>query len=463
MASEETQQAIQEAEPEIPPLPEGYTYATVSDKISSIVLGQRTRLGWFVGFGVSFLLVMLLFYAIGCLLVWGVGIWGINIPVAWGFAIVNFVWWIGIGHAGTLISAILLLLHQRWRTSINRFAEAMTIFAVACAGMFPLLHLGRPWLFYWLFPYYPSYMGVWPQFRSPLVWDVFAVSTYFTVSVIFWYVGMIPDLATLRDRARSKYKQIVYGIMSFGWRGSAIHWSRYEMASLLLAGLATPLVVSVHSVVSLDFTIAIVPGWHSTIFPPYFVAGAIYSGFAMVLTLAIPLRKFYHLEEFITLKHLDNCGKLMLATGLVVGYGYLMETYMALYSGDIFEKYMIHNRELGPYWIVYTIVLLFNVILPQALWSRRVRRNVAALFALALIVNVGMWTERFMIVVVSLHRDFTPSAWGLYIPTRWDWAVLAGSLGLFAACFYLFVRYLPAISIFETRRELAEEKKEEGK
>lgn len=463
MASEETQQAIQEAEPEIPPLPEGYTYATVSDKISSIVLGQRRRLGWFVGFGVSFLLVMLLFYAIGCLLVWGVGIWGINIPVAWGFAIVNFVWWIGIGHAGTLISAILLLLRQRWRTSINRFAEAMTIFAVACAALFPLLHLGRPWLFYWLFPYYPSYMGVWPQFRSPLVWDVFAVSTYFTVSVLFWYVGMIPDLATLRDRARSKFKQIVYGIMSFGWRGSAIHWSRYEMASLLLAGLATPLVVSVHTVVSFDFTIAIVPGWHSTIFPPYFVAGAIYSGFAMVLTLAIPLRKFYHLEEFITLKHLDNCGKLMLATGLIVGYGYFMETFMALWSGDIFDKYMIHNRELGPYWFIYTIVLLCNVIIPQALWSRRVRRNVAALFALAIIVNVGMWTERFMIVVVSLHRDFTPSAWGLYIPTRWDWAVLAGSLGLFAACFYLFVRYLPAISIFETRRELAEEKKEEGK
>lgn len=463
MAPEDTRQAIQEAEPEIPPLPEGYTYATVSDKISSIVLGQRTRLGWFVGFGVSFLLVMLLFYAIGSLLVWGVGIWGINIPVAWGFAIVNFVWWIGIGHAGTLISAILLLLHQRWRTSINRFAEAMTIFAVACAALFPLLHLGRPWLFYWLFPYYPSYMGVWPQFRSPLVWDVFAVSTYFTVSVLFWYVGMIPDLATLRDRARSKFKQIVYGIMSFGWRGSAIHWSRYEMASLLLAGLATPLVVSVHTVVSFDFTIAIVPGWHSTIFPPYFVAGAIYSGFAMVLTLAIPLRKFYHLEEFITLKHLDNCGKLMLATGLIVGYGYFMETFMALWSGDIFDKYMIHNRELGPYWFIYTIVLLCNVILPQALWSRRVRRNVAALFALAIIVNVGMWTERFMIVVVSLHRDFTPSAWGLYIPTRWDWAVLAGSLGLFAACFYLFVRYLPAISIFETRRELAEEKKEEGK
>lgn len=457
MAPQGIQKTV-EVEPVIPPLPEGYTYATVSDKISSIVLGQRRRAGWFVGFGISFLFVMLLLWAVSYLLIKGVGIWGINIPVAWGFAITSFVWWIGIGHAGTLISAILLLLHQRWRTSINRFAEAMTIFAVSCAALFPLLHMGRPWLFYWLFPYFPNYMSVWPQFRSPLVWDVFAVSTYFTVSLIFWYVGLIPDLATLRDRARSRFKQIVYGMMSLGWRGSAIHWSRYEMASLLLAGLATPLVVSVHTVVSFDFTIAIVPGWHSTIFPPYFVVGAIYSGFAMVLTLAIPLRKFYHLEEFITLKHLDNCAKVMLGTGLIVGYGYLMETFMALYSGDIFEKYMMHNRELGPYWFIYTVVLLCNVILPQSLWSRRVRRNVAALFALSLIINLGMWTERFMIVVVSLHRDFTPSAWGLFIPTRWDWAVLVGTLGLFAAMFYLFVRYLPAISIFETRRELKEEK-----
>ena len=459
MALQGTQKTV-EAEPAIPLLPEGYSYATVSDKISSIVLGQRRRFGWFAGFAVSFLLVMLLFYAIGYLMLKGVGIWGINIPVAWGFAITSFVWWIGIGHAGTLISAILLLLHQRWRTSINRFAEAMTIFAVACAALFPLLHMGRPWLFYWLFPYYPNYMGVWPQFRSPLVWDVFAVSTYFAVSLIFWYVGLIPDLATLRDRARSRFKQIVYGMMSLGWRGSAIHWSRYEMASLLLAGLATPLVVSVHTIVSFDFTIAIVPGWRTTIFPPYFVAGAIYSGFAMVLTLAIPLRKFYHLEEFITLKHLDNCAKVMLGTGLIVAYGYMMETFMAMYSGDIFEKYMIHNRELGPYWFIYVIVLLCNVVLPQSLWSRRVRRSVPALFALSLIINLGMWTERFMIVVVSLHRDFQPSSWGLFIPTRWDWAVLVGTLGLFAALFYLFVRYLPAISIFETRRELAEEKKE---
>jgi len=450
-----------EVEPEIPRLPEGYTYATVSDKISSIALGQRRRPGWFIGFAFSFLLVMLLFAAISYLLAKGVGIWGINIPVAWGFAIVNFVWWIGIGHAGTLISAILLLLHQRWRTSINRFAEAMTIFAVSCAALFPLLHMGRPWLFYWLFPYYPNYMNLWPQFRSPLVWDVFAVSTYFTVSLLFWYVGMIPDLATLRDRAKSKGKQIVYGIMAMGWRGSAIHWSRYEMTSLLLAGLATPLVVSVHTVVSFDFAIAIVPGWHSTIFPPYFVAGAIYSGFAMVLTLAIPLRKFYHLEEFITLKHLDNCAKVMLGTGLIVGYGYLMETFMAFYSGEIFDKYMIMNRMFGPYWFIYAIVLLCNVLLPQALWSRRVRRNIPALFALSLIINVGMWMERFMIVAVSLSRDFMPSAWGMYMPTRWDWAILAGSVGLFIALFYLFIRYLPAISIFEMRHELAKER--EGK
>jgi len=450
-----------EVEPEIPRLPEGYTYATVSDKISSIALGQRRRPGWFIGFAFSFLLVMLLFAAISYLLAKGVGIWGINIPVAWGFAIVNFVWWIGIGHAGTLISAILLLLHQRWRTSINRFAEAMTIFAVSCAALFPLLHMGRPWLFYWLFPYYPNYMNLWPQFRSPLVWDVFAVSTYFTVSLLFWYVGMIPDLATLRDRAKSKGKQIVYGIMAMGWRGSAIHWSRYEMTSLLLAGLATPLVVSVHTVVSFDFAIAIVPGWHSTIFPPYFVAGAIYSGFAMVLTLAIPLRKFYHLEEFITLKHLDNCAKVMLGTGLIVGYGYLMETFMAFYSGEIFDKYMIMNRMFGPYWFIYAIVLLCNVLLPQALWSRRVRRNIPALFALSLIINVGMWMERFMIVAVSLSRDFMPSAWGMYMPTRWDWAILAGSVGLFIALFYLFIRYLPAISIFEMRHELAKE--QEGK
>jgi Ni/Fe-hydrogenase subunit HybB-like protein len=428
----------------------GYTYASVTDKISAIVLTRKTPRVWIAGFGIAFLLVMLLMYAVAYLLAVGVGIWGIKIPVAWGFAIVNFVWWIGIGHAGTLISAILLLLHQEWRTSINRFAEAMTLFAVACAGMFPLLHLGRPWFFYWLFPY-PSTMGIWPQFRSPLVWDVFAVSTYATVSFFFWYMGLIPDLATLRDRAQNWIARKAYGLLAMGWRGSAIHWRRYEVAYLLMAGLATPLVVSVHSVVSFDFTIAILPGWHSTIFPPYFVAGAIYSGFAMVMTLAIPLRKIYGLEDFITMRHLDNMAKVLLATGLIVAYGYFMETLMAWYSGNRYEEYMMLNRVFGPYASVYWAVMACNVLAPQAAWFPRVRASVPALFVLALIVNVGMWLERYMIIVVSLHRDFMPSAWGMYAGTGWDWATLVGSIGLFLALMFLFIRVLPVISIFELR------------
>ena len=306
---------------------------------------------------------MLFNMAVAYLLYIGVGIWGINIPIAWGFAIVNFVWWIGIGHAGTLISAFLLLMRQAWRQSINRFAEAMTLFAVACAGMFPLLHMGRPWLFYWLLPY-PDTMGTWPQFRSPLVWDVFAVSTYATISLLFWFVGLIPDLATLRDRAKKRLAKIVYGVLAMGWRGSAVHWRNYEMASLLLAGLATPLVVSVHTVVSFDFTVAIVPGWHSTIFPPYFVAGAIYSGFAMVLTLAIPLRYFYKLEDFVTERHLDNMGKMLLATGLIVAYGYMMETFSAFYSGNQYDKFMMLNRMTGPYAPVYWILIACNIAIP---------------------------------------------------------------------------------------------------
>src|SRR6201987_5674582 len=313
-----------------PVIEPGYTFGSVTDKISSIVLTRPTSNGWFVGFGISFLMLMMLLYAMGYLFLRGVGIWGVNIPVGWAFAIINFVWWIGIGHAGTLISAILLLLHQKWRTSINRFAEAMTLFAVACAGTFPLLHMGRPWLFFWLMPY-PNPMWMWPQFRSPLVWDVFAVSTYATVSLLFWFVGLIPDLATLRDRARNRAAKIVYGIFAMGWRGSAVHWTRYEVASLLLAGLATPLGVSVPTVVSWDFAVAIVPGWHTTIFPPYFVAGAIYSGFAMVMTLAIPIRKFYNLEDMVTMRPLDNMAKVMLATGMIVAYGYMMETFMAFY------------------------------------------------------------------------------------------------------------------------------------
>ncbi len=436
----------------------GHTAATVTDKISSIVLGQRRRRGWFFGFAISFALLMMLMYAVTWLLVVGVGIWGINIPIGWGFAIVNFVWWIGIGHAGTLISAILLLLRQKWRTSINRFAEAMTLFAVSCAGLFPLLHMGRPWLAYWLFPY-PNVMGTWPQFRSPLVWDVFAVSTYATVSLLFWFVGLIPDLATLRDRAKSRLKQVVYGIFAMGWRGSAVHWHRYEVASLLLAGLATPLVVSVHTVVSFDFSAAIVPGWHTTIFPPYFVAGAIYSGFAMVMTLAIPIRKYYGLEDFITMRHLENMAKVMLATGLIVAYGYMMETFVAFYSGNTYERYAFLNRFAGPYWIAYWSLILCNIALPQLLWIKRVRTTVWSLFVISLIVNMGMWLERFVIVVVSLHRDFIPSSWGMYYPTRWDFMTLFGSIGLFLTLLYLFIRYLPVISIFEMRVLVDEEEK----
>jgi Ni/Fe-hydrogenase subunit HybB-like protein len=438
----------------------GYTLGTVTDKISSIVLGRGTSKGWVFGFAISFLLLMLLNVTLGYLLIKGVGIWGINIPIGWGFAIVNFVWWIGIGHAGTLISAILLLLRQQWRTSINRFAEAMTLFAVACAGMFPLLHMGRPWLFFWLMPY-PNPMWLWPQFRSPLVWDVFAVSTYATVSLLFWFVGLVPDLATLRDRARNRPAKIIYGILAMGWRGSAVHWSRYETASILLAGLATPLVVSVHTVVSFDFSVAQVAGWHTTIFPPYFVAGAIYSGFAMVMTLAIPIRKFYHLEDFITMRHLGNMAKVMLATGLIVAYGYMMETFMAFYSGNQFDRFTIINRMTGPYAFFYWLLIACNIVIPQCMWLRKVRNSVGALFVVALIVNVGMWLERFVIVVISLHRDFLPSSWGMYYPTRWDWATFVGTIGLFLTLLFLFIRFLPVISIYEMRT-LVEETDEEN-
>jgi len=438
---------VTEPDPIIGP---GHTFESVTDKISSIVLTRGTTPGWAFGLLIAFAMLMLLNLVITMLMVKGVGIWGIRIPIAWGYAIVNFVWWIGIGHAGTLISAFLLLLHQRWRTSVNRFAEAMTIFAVMCAGMFPLLHMGRPWLFYYLMPY-PNPMWLWPQFRSPLVWDVFAVSTYFTVSIIFWFVGMIPDLATLRDRAKNKVSKIFYGIISMGWRGSAVHWTRYEVASVLLAGVATPLVVSVHTVVSFDFTIAIVPGWHSTIFPPYFVAGAIYSGFAMVLTLAIPIRRIYHLEDLVTERHLDIMAKVMLATGIIVAYGYVMETFMSFYSADRYEAYMMLNRLKGPYSPLYWLLIACNLVIPQSLWSRRARRNVVWLFAISLVINIGMWLERFVIVVVSLSRDFTPSYWGMYIPTRWDWATYLGTFGLFFTLFYLFIRFLPMISIVEVR------------
>jgi len=444
--------------PEIRRLPRvlepGYSYASVTDKIASIVLTRPVSMGWLAGFTISFTILMVLLGSIAWLIIKGVGIWGINIPIGWGFAIVNFVWWIGIGHAGTLISAILFLLNQQWRTSINRFAEAMTLFAVACAAVFPGIHVGRPWMAFYMFPY-PSTMGVWPQFRSPLIWDVFAVSTYGTVSALFWFVGLIPDLATLRDRATNKPAQIIYGMLAMGWRGSARHWHRYQSAYLLLAGLATPLVLSVHTVVSFDFAVGIVPGWHTTIFPPYFVAGAIYSGFAMVLTIAIPLRKAYGLQDFITMRHLENMAKVMLATGLIVAYGYFMEFFLALYSGNKFDVFLVQQRLHGPYSHYYFALILCNILTPQLLWIQKVRTNVAALFVMSLVINLGMWLERFVIVVISLTRDFVPGAWGRYQATFWDYSTFIGTMGLFVSLLFLFVRALPAISIAEMRELVA--------
>jgi molybdopterin-containing oxidoreductase family membrane subunit len=436
------------------------TFGSVTDKISAIVLQRKTPVGWFIGFAISFALFQLLLLTITNLLFNGIGLWGINQPVGWGFAIINFVWWIGIGHAGTLISAILLLLRQKWRTSINRFAEAMTLFAVAQAGIFPIMHLGRPWLAYWLFPY-PNTMGIWPQFRSPLMWDVFAVSTYATVSAMFWFVGLIPDFATLRDRAKSKVFGIIYGMLAMGWRGSARHWHRYETAYLLLAGLATPLVLSVHTIVSFDFSIGIIPGWHATIFPPYFVAGAIYAGFAMVLLLTIPLRKVYGLESFITMRHMHNMAKVMLATGLIVVYGYTMEAFFGWYSGNGYEHFMVWNRMHGPYAPYYWTLILCNGLTPQLIWIKKVRANLLALWLISLVVSVGMWLERFVIVVTSLHRDFLPSSWGFYKPTQWDWAMFIGTIGFFLSLLFLFIRFLPMISIFEMRTILPEAEVEE--
>jgi molybdopterin-containing oxidoreductase family membrane subunit len=452
MADHFEESTVEKRAPVIEP---GHTFATVTDKISAIVLTRPTSMGWVVGFGAGFLITMMLLFALGYLFLKGTGIWGINIPIGWGFAIVNFVWWIGIGHAGTLISAILLLLRQSWRNSINRFAEAMTLFAVASAGIFPLVHTGRPWLAYWMFPY-PNTMQYWPQFRSPLIWDVFAVSTYFTVSLLFWFIGLIPDLATLRDRAENKYSQMIYGLLAMGWRGSARHWARYESAYLLLAGLATPLVLSVHTVVSFDFAVGIVPGWHTTIFPPYFVAGAIYSGFAMVLMLAIPIRKIYSLEDFITDRHLQNSAKVMLATGWIVAYGYAVEAFMGWYGGNRYDQTLLWNRLHGPYAFWYYMLLLCNLFIPQVLWIRKMRTSPVWLFLISFVILVGMWLERFVIVVISLTRDFVPSSWGMYYPTRWDWMTYFGTIGMFLTAMFLFVRILPMISIFEMRTLLPE-------
>ncbi|MBC7898642.1 MAG: polysulfide reductase NrfD [Saprospiraceae bacterium] len=436
-----------------PPMVEGdHSFGTVSDKIGDVTLKKRTPFFWFIGFGISFMVAQLLLFAVTTLLAKGIGIWGNNQPVGWAFDIINFVWWIGIGHAGTLISAILLLLNQKWRTSINRFAEAMTLFAVACAAMFPLLHTGRPWLAaYWLFPY-PNTMGIWPQFRSPLIWDVFAVSTYASISLLFWYVGLIPDLATLRDRAKNKYFKLVYGLLSWGWRGSARHWHRYEIAYLLLAGISTPLVLSVHSIVSFDFSVSQVPGWHATIFPPYFVAGAIFAGFAMVLILCIPLRVWYNMKDFITDTHLIYMAKIMLATGMIVVYGYAMEAFFGWYSASQYEVFMVKNRIWeGPYWWSYWLLIICNGLSIQLLWFKRFRESPFWLFMISIVVSIGMWLERFVIIVTSLNRDFLPSSWAMYSPTIFDWSMFIGTIGFFFTLIFLFVRFLPVISIFEVR------------
>jgi molybdopterin-containing oxidoreductase family membrane subunit len=441
----------------VPVIGPGYSYTSITDKLSALVLTHNTPTAWFAFMAVGFVLLMCLLMSLTYVLFKGVGVWGNQIPVAWAFPIINFVWWIGIGHAGTLISAILLLFKQDWRTSINRFAEAMTLFAVACAMIFPIFHTGRPWLaVYWLLPY-PNTMTLWPNFRSPLIWDVFAVSTYGSVSLLFWYIGLIPDLATFRDKAAKPIVKKIYGVLALGWRGSARHWYRYETAYLILAGLSTPLVLSVHTVVSFDFSVSNLPGWHATIFPPYFVAGAVYAGFAMVLTLAIPLRAIYKLHDFITIRHLENMAKVTLVTGLIVVYGYGCELFFGWYSGNLYEREMLRLRIFdGFYPWAYPALLLCNFIVPQLLWIKKFRRNIAVLFTVAMFVNVGMWLERFVIIVTSLSQDFLTSSWAPYSPTRWDFLTFVGTLGLFVTLFFLFVRVLPMISIFEMRTLLPE-------
>ena len=427
----------------------------LTDSLLAPVLGP-TRKGWLIL--VTLLMGGVGFWALSLVttLFVGIGAWGNNIPIAWAFDITNFVWWIGIGHAGTLISAILLLFQQKWRTSINRFAEAMTLFAVAMAGLYPVLHLGRPWFAWWLFPY-PSTNQIWPNFKSALPWDVFAISTYASVSFLFWYLGLIPDLATLRDAAKNRTQRMVYGIMSFGWRGSARHWQHYRIGYLLLAGLSTPLVVSVHTIVSFDFAISQLPGWHTTIFPPYFVAGAIFSGFAMVLTLMIPARRVLGYGQVITERHLENMSKVILVTGMMVSYGYAMEHFMAWYSGSAYEAFAFWNRWTGPYAGIWYMQLFCNVVTPQIFWFKWARRNEFVLFVASIFINVGMWAERFIIIAVSLSRDFITSSWAMYYPTWVDWGLFLGSMATFGVLFLLFLRFLPAIPIFEVkelRREL---------
>ena len=430
----------------------GSTFASIDDDVAGVAEGflTKTSLIWYAMFGSAIAILAMLGAVVVYLISTGVGIWGNQSPVFWGWPIVNFVFWVGIAHAGTLISAILFLLKQDWRTSINRFAEAMTIFAVCCAGLFPAIHVGRIWVVYWLFPI-PNQMEMWPNFRSPLLWDVFAVSTYATVSLLFWYMGLIPDLATFRDRSTTKIRKMAYAFFSLGWTGSSRHWHRYEKAYLILAGLATPLVLSVHTVVSFDFAVSNLPGWHTTIFPPYFVAGAIFSGFAMVLTLMIPTRSIFGLQHIVTLRHLEVVAKVILATGSMVGYAYAMEFFVAWYSGNPYEQFAFVNRAFGPYAWAYWIMVSCNVISPQLFWFKKLRQSVPALFVISIFVNIGMWFERFVITVTSLSRDFLPGSWAYFSPTLFDALTLIGSFGLFFTLFLLFIRFLPIIAISEIK------------
>jgi Ni/Fe-hydrogenase subunit HybB-like protein len=445
-----------------PPLVLGASdYGSITDVVSEIAEQPTTPRIWYVVFGVTSGLTLMFFSLIGLLIVTGVGVWGNNNPVFWGWPIVNFVFWVGIGHAGTLISAILFLFRQKWRTSINRFAEAMTIFAVVCAGIFPGIHVGRIWLVYWLAPY-PNEMALWPNFRSPLLWDVFAISTYATVSLLFWYLGMVPDLATFRDRAKTPLRRLTYGALALGWRGSARQWHRYEVAYLLLAGLATPLVLSVHSVVSFDFAVSQLPGWHTTIFPPYFVAGAIFSGFAMVITLMVPARALFGLKHLVTTRHLDNINKIMLATSLMVGLAYCTELFIAWYSGAPYEQFAFLNRATGPYAWAYWTMFTCNVIIPQVLWSKKFRTTPVLMFVVAIFVNIGMWFERFVIVVTTLTRDFVPTSWGYFIPTPVDILMFLGSFGLFLTLFLLFLKFLPMVAMSEVKGVVAGDEEHES-
>lgn len=429
---------------------EKMSLSQVTDEVSR-PLETRPGRGWLISFMVAVIVMLIGGSMVAYEVKTGIGVWGLNKTIGWGFDITNFVFWVGIGHAGTLISAVLLLFRQKWRTSINRSAEAMTIFAVMCAAIFPIIHMGRPWLAFWVFPYPNSRGPLWINFRSALLWDVFAISTYFTISLVFWYVGMIPDLATLRDRVKIPWRKKLYSLLSLGWDGSNRTWSRYEAISWILAGLATPLVISVHSIVSMDFATSLVPGWHTTIFPPYYVSGAVFSGFAMVMTLMIITRKVMHYEHYITLGHLEAMAKIILVTGSIVGLAYMTELFIAWYSGNPYEQYAFLNRVKGPYGWAYAIMVTCNLVVPQLLWSKKNRRNLVLLFILSILVNIGMWFERFVIIVISLHRDFLPSSWAMYTPTIIEFGTLIGTFGFFFTCFLLFIRLLPMIAMWEVK------------